>query len=105
MSIALKTPTRQHWRICTLFDALTLEPKEFLSYWDVTHAELAELLGKSRSTVAHWFSEGQARRYPSEADKRRLAEIHALWMIFENEPQHLREIYERKRKRLQPPQS
>jgi hypothetical protein len=64
--------------------------------------ELAELCGRSKSTVAHCFSQGEHRREPSEADKRRLAEIHALWTQFENEPAHLRKIWARKRQRQRP---
>jgi transcriptional regulator with XRE-family HTH domain len=99
---AAKTPTQRHWKLFELYKskaAQQMEPEEFLEYWDVSYEELAELCGRSKSTVAHWFSKGEHRRSPSEADKRRLAEIHALWNQFENEPAHLREIWERKRKR------
>ena len=100
--IAAKTPTRRHWELFKAYKARISrqrEPEECLEDWVVTYDELAELCGRSKSTVAHWFSQGEHRREPSEADKRRLAEVHALWSQFENEPSHLREIWERKRKR------
>jgi transcriptional regulator with XRE-family HTH domain len=100
--IAAKTPTRRHWELFEIYKtkvAIKMEPEEFLKHWAVNYEELAELCGRSKSTVAHWFSSGSHRREPSEADKRRLAEIHALWSQFENEPAHLREIWARKRDR------
>lgn len=100
--IAPKAPTRRHWELFKVYRARIaerMEPEEFLKYWSVTYEELAELCGRSKSTVAHWFSAGEHRREPSESDKRRLAEIHALWSQFENEPTHLREIWERRRRR------
>ncbi|BAY67001.1 hypothetical protein NIES22_71450 (plasmid) [Calothrix brevissima NIES-22] len=100
--IAAKTPTRRHWELFKVYQAKVeqqMEPEEFLKHWAVNYEELAELCGRSKSTVAHWFSQGEHRREPSEADKRRLAEIHALWTQFENEPAHLREIWARKRRR------
>lgn len=100
--LAAKTPTREHWKLFLAYKsriAQTMEPEEFLKYWSVSYDELAELCGRSKSTVAHWFSKGDHHREPSESDKRRLAEIHALWTQFEAEPTHLREIWARKRQR------
>jgi hypothetical protein len=100
--IAAKTLTRRHWELFKVYKAkvaILMEPEEFLKHWAVNYDELAELCGRSKSTVAHWFSQGSHRREPSESDKRRLAEIHALWTQFENEPAHLREIWARKRHR------
>jgi len=100
-----RTPTRGHWKLFEVYKAKVaqqMEPEEFLKHWTVSYEELAELCGRSKSTVAHWFSNGEHKREPTEADKRRLAEIHALWIQFENEPQHLREIWERKRSRRKP---
>jgi len=102
MMIAAKTPTRRHWELFEIYKvraAKHMEPEEFLKHWVVNYEELAELCGRSKSTVSHWFSSGEHRREPSEADKRRLAEIHALWSQFETEPPHLREIWARKRQR------
>jgi transcriptional regulator with XRE-family HTH domain len=100
--IAAKTPTKRHWEMFEAYKTRVtrqMEPEEFLKYWVVSYEELAELCGRSKSTVAHWFSKGEHRREPTEADRRRLAEIHALWSQFENEPTHLREIWERRRHR------
>lgn len=76
-----------------------MEPQQFLNYWDVNYDELAELCGCSRSTVAHWFTSGKSCVPPTQDHKRRLAEIHAFWTLYENEPHHLREIYQRKQPR------
>jgi hypothetical protein len=98
--LAAKTPTQGHWKLFEVYKAAkSMEPEEFLKHWAVSYDELAELCGRSKSTVAHWFTQGEHRREPSEADKRRLAEIHALWTQFEAEPSHLREIWARKRSR------
>lgn len=97
MYLAMKTPTRTQWKQFTLYKnarAQSMTPEEFRQHWDVTHAQLAELVGKSPSTVAHWFSSGAHKRVPTKDDERRLAEIHALWSQFENEPQHLRQAWE-----------
>lgn len=48
-----------------------MEPEELLKQWSVNYKELAELCGSSKSTGAHWFSVGEHRKEPSEADKRR----------------------------------
>lgn len=95
----VRVPTRRHWEIWESYQSLQMTPEEFLFLWDVSREELAKLCGKSLSTVNHWFSRGAHRIEPSEDDQRRLAEIHAFWTQFENEPKHLREIFEAKPRR------
>ncbi|WP_396426468.1 helix-turn-helix domain-containing protein [Leptolyngbya sp. FACHB-261] len=73
-----------------------------MARWAITQEQLADLLGVSRSAVAHWFSalDSKHKRNPPESVKRQLAEINALWSLYENEPEHLRQAWEARRLRI-----
>jgi len=72
---------------------LAIAPQEFVEKWDLTHAELAELVGVSVDSVNSWM---EGRRKPLEPVKRLLAEIDARWSWHQSEPPEYRKIYERK---------
>ncbi len=98
--VAPTKPRRKQWKMLENHDRIhCMTPEEFLAHWDVTHAELADIVGKTQGHVAHWFTQGKSRKEPSKDDLRRLSEVHHIWMGYETEPSHLREIWSRKRKR------
>jgi len=101
--VAQRHPHREQWDILKRHDdarsQCSMEPDEFLKHWNVTYAELAEIVGKSPGHVGHWFSKGKSHKPPSENDRRRLAEVHYIWTNYENDPQYLREIWGRTRQR------
>lgn len=105
--VAQTQPTPRHWKLFALYRAHTqkqpsMEPDQFLTHWQITYEELAELCSVSRNTVAHWFVKEGSRhkRYPTEGDKRRLAEVHAIWSFYQNEPQHVRKAWEKVKQQL-----
>jgi DNA-binding transcriptional regulator YiaG len=74
----------------------TLHPREFIQKYDLTQAQLAELLGVSIQLVKTWF----AREEPREPEQRyldRLSEIDALLEIRKTIdakiPPHLRKLF------------
>jgi ribosome-binding protein aMBF1 (putative translation factor) len=73
-----------------------MHPKDFMERWDVTRAELAQILNKSSTTIDHWFSAKSKLEPPQEVLKR-LDEIHARFLQWETEDKHIpeiRQIYE-----------
>jgi len=100
--VAPKRPGREQWEALAHYNRLhCMTPEEFLQHWDVTHAELADIVGKTPGHVAHWFTKGTSRKEPSPDDLRRLSEVHHIWMGYETEPSHLRELWSRKKRRKQ----
>lgn len=77
-----------------------VELDEFLSFWEVSNSELAEICSCSVKTVERWFFEPTSpnKREPTDIHKQRLAEAHYLWW-FELERERafvLKEIYRRR---------
>lgn len=83
----------------------TVELDDFLKYWQVSNAELAEICECSVKTVERWFFAPTSpnRRNPTEYHKQRLAEAHYLWYLNQEQEQHklnkLTEIYNRRSER------
>ena len=76
--------------------------EEFLQIWEVTREELAFICDCSVTTVNHWFSQGEHRRFPNEKHQQKLALTHHIWTTIETEPEYLRvlrEMYYRKPRR------
>lgn len=74
-----------------------MHPQEFIDRWQVTRSELADLLGKSRSVVDHWFSAGKSKISPPSDVLSRLDELHTQFCKWELEDQnipHVRLLYE-----------
>ena len=80
-------PSSDQWRLFQRYqeNPPPLRPQQFLQYWQVSYLELAQLAGCSRSTVEHWFIQGDSRREPTLTQRRRLAVVHRLW-------QHAQEV-------------
>jgi hypothetical protein len=76
----------QHWDMLKAFREKnrhpTLELDDFLSFWDVTNQELADICECSLSTVERWFLNPNSpnQRDLSEEYKQRLALAHYLWL-------------------------
>lgn len=108
MALAPRTPSHPHWLALRLYLQLAhgelMELEEFLRLWDVSREELAYICDCSVTTVNHWFSQGEHRRFPGEKHQQKLALAHHIWTTIETEPEYLqvlREMYHKKpRKRL-----
>lgn len=83
-----------------------MHPKEFEEYWDVTHKQVAQLLGTTENTVKQWFRKEEAPQ-PTPAVEMALDQWHVRFLTWQAEDKHLpleaREIYlyaiaQRKRK-------
>jgi hypothetical protein len=76
----------QHWDMLKAFREKnrhpTVELDDFLSFWDVTNQELADICECSLSTVERWFLNPNSpnQRDLSEEYKQRLALAHYLWL-------------------------
>ena len=70
-----------------------MELSDFLSWWDVSNQQLADICECSISTVERWFlnPDSPNHREPTEEHKRKLALAHYLWLA-EEDPQQ-RERY------------
>jgi predicted transcriptional regulator len=75
----------------------TLHPREFIEKYQLTQAQLAELLGVSLPLVKTWFKHNNPRE-PEQRYLDRLAEIDALLeikkVIDEKMPAHLRKLFD-----------
>ncbi|MBW4421088.1 MAG: hypothetical protein KME13_17935 [Myxacorys californica WJT36-NPBG1] len=108
MALAPRIPSPTHWYALQLYlqwahDEL-MELEEFLRIWDVSREELAFICDCSLTTVNHWFSQGEHRRFPSEKHQQKLALAHHIWVTLESEPeylQRLRQMYHTKQRRRQ----
>ena len=93
MALAPRTPSRRHWLALQLYLQLAhselMELEEFLRVWDVSRDELAYICDCSLTTVNHWFSQGEHRRFPSERHQQRLALAHHIWTTIETDPEYL----------------
>ncbi|AFY95135.1 hypothetical protein Cha6605_4191 [Chamaesiphon minutus PCC 6605] len=103
MAIAPHTPAHRHWNALTAYlqpiEDDSMELNEFLKHWDVAREELAYICDCSLTTVNHWFSQGEHRRFPSQKHKQKLALAHHIWTTIETEPEYLqtlREMYIKK---------
>lgn len=106
MALAPRTPSQTHWLALRLYLQLAhdklMELEEFLGIWDVSREELAFVCDCSITTVNHWFSQGEHRRFPSEKHQQKLALAHHIWTTIETEPEYLRvlrEMYHKKPRR------
>jgi hypothetical protein len=106
MAIAPQTPAHRHWTALEAYlqplEDDSMELDEFLKHWDVTREELAYICDCSLTTVNHWFSQGEHRRFPSEKHKQKLALAHHIWTTIETEPEYLqtlREMYIKKHRK------
>ena len=106
MALAPQTPSPTHWYALRLYLQLAhnklMELEEFLRIWDVSRDELAFICDCSVTTVNHWFSQGEHRRFLSEKHQQKLALAHHIWTTIETEPEYLqvlREMYHKKARR------
>lgn len=80
----------------------TVELDEFLSFWEVSNSDLAEVCECSISTVERWFLDKNSPNYrePTERHKHMLAEAHYLWYLETNYQRiiKLKQIYHQKGK-------
>ena len=84
-------PTDDQWALFARYQDCPppLHPRTFLQLWDLDYPQLAQLVGVSRDTVAHWFSTGSGSREVPLAHCRRLATIDFLWRQSDLLPQAL----------------
>lgn len=77
MALAPRTPSHTHWSALRLYLQLAhnelMELEEFLRIWEVSREELAFICDCSVTTVNHWFSQGEHRRFPGEKHQQKLA--------------------------------
>ncbi len=78
--ICVRSPQRRHWQLLQQIDNALLNPREFLTYWEITHRDFARICQCSLSTVDHWFSEGCRHQEPTVSHKTRLRFIHSHWL-------------------------
>ncbi|MEG4505161.1 helix-turn-helix domain-containing protein [Microcoleus sp. F6_B4] len=62
---------------------LGMTPQKFYGKWDVTYEQMAEICGRSISTVKGWFKTGRHYRRPTPADLRNLGLMDFLLEHFE----------------------
>ena len=62
---------------------LGMTPHKFYGKWDVTYEQMAEICGRSISTVKGWFKKDRHYRRPTAADLRNLALMDFLLEHFE----------------------
>ncbi|WP_333032768.1 helix-turn-helix domain-containing protein [Microcoleus sp. SVA1_A4] len=62
---------------------LGMTPQKFYGKWDVSYEQMAEICGRSISTVKGWFKTGRHYRHPTPADLRNLALMDFLLEHFE----------------------
>ena len=106
MTLAPRTPSHTHWYALRLYLQLAhnelMELEEFLRVWEVSRDELAFICDCSVTTVNHWFSQGEHRRFLSAKHQQKLALAHHIWTAIETEPEYLqvlREMYRKKPRR------
>lgn len=68
-----------------------ISPADFYAKWNVTHAQMAQICGCSKSTVNRWFQQSRSSQPPEPIYLRRLAEIDFLWEHYEQIPSELRQ--------------
>jgi hypothetical protein len=74
-------PTTEQWQLFERYRTCPapMSPQTFLQNWELGYPDIAQLIGVSRHTVAHWFSTGAGSRSAPEHHCRRLATIDFLW--------------------------
>lgn len=81
-----------------------ISPQEFMDYWQIDVAELANLLGVSRGSVYQWQVSGPSARVPDKNILKQLHYIHVIWKAWmqteRDLPPHIREYFEVARDRL-----
>ncbi|MEP1061056.1 MULTISPECIES: hypothetical protein [Cyanophyceae] len=107
MTLAPRPPSHTHWCALKLYLQLAhnelMELETFLRLWEVSRDELAFICDCSVTTVNHWFSQGEHRRFPSEKHQQKLALTHHIWTTIETEPEYLRVLrtmYHKKPRRI-----
>lgn len=75
--VARKCPSPRHWEELSKFSQ-SMTPDEFLSHWDISLKEMAEIIGVSVSTVRHWFCR-DSRSHPQSHHMLKLALVHRRW--------------------------
>jgi hypothetical protein len=105
VATAPRPPQRRHWQALKEFRENKpkhpiVELEEFLSFWEVSNAELAEICECSVSTVERWFfsKDNPNYRSPTEHHKQLLAEAHYLWWSESNRDraERLKQMYREK---------
>jgi hypothetical protein len=107
VAVVPRPPQRRHWD--KLRDFRVSKPKhpiveleQFLSFWEVSNAELAEICECSLSTVERWFflPDNPNLRNPTEKHKQLLAEAHYLWWLESNRSRAelLKQMYKEKKR-------
>ena len=100
-----RPPQRRHWQALKEFRENkpkhpTVELEEFLSFWEVSNSELAEICECSISTTERWFFDKDSSNYrsPTDRHKQLLAEAHYLWWAESNcdRANRLRQMYREK---------
>ncbi|MBD2156750.1 helix-turn-helix transcriptional regulator [Leptolyngbya sp. FACHB-16] len=82
-------PTDVQWRLFRQYQDCPppMHPREFLQNWELDYPQVAQLLGVTRDSVAHWLSGDD--RQPSEHYCRRLATIDFFWKNSDRIPKPL----------------
>jgi hypothetical protein len=84
-----------------------MHPKDFEDYWDMSHVELAQLLGDyTVDGVQNWFRKTDPKQVPDNV-LRKLTDVHLRWSNWEqqeellppNDPELYRICRDRRRRR------
>lgn len=80
----LRRPTSSHWQAIAPLTDLRMTPQEFVERWDVTYAELGQIIGVSEDTVKHWFCRSlKSKRLPKAHHLTRLGYVNYIWLKME----------------------
>lgn len=75
-----RCPEDEHWQSLDKLSDLLMEPEDFVKYWEITHRDLARIVGCSETTVSGWFCQTKKnQRFPNNYHRLRLAIVHKLW--------------------------
>ena len=66
-----------------------MTPKQFYTKWGVTYKDIAQICGRSDSTVRNWFRSNTDRHYPTQNDLLHLALMDLLLEHFEEIPESI----------------
>ena len=73
-----KCPSTRHWEELSRLSEVFMSPQEFLSFWDISLKELAQIIGVAPNTVHHWLARNP-RSQPQPHHLFKLALIHKRW--------------------------
>jgi hypothetical protein len=76
--VSRKCPSPRHWEELSKFSDALMTPDEFLSYWDISLKQMAEIIGVAPNTVHHWFCRN-SRSQPQPHHMLKLALVHRHW--------------------------